>query len=162
MNSFGTIFRIGIFGESHGESIGVTIDGCPPGVRLREADFEESLARRRPGAAGTSSRSEPDRPRLISGVFRERTTGAPLTVVFENNDSDSSDYERLRNLPRPGHADFTANEKFRGFNDYRGGGHFSGRLTLGIVTAGVVAKKTYRGRVDILQFDRGRRTKGHR
>jgi chorismate synthase len=141
MNSFGRIFRISIFGESHGSLIGVVIDGCPAGIDLLEQDFLPDLERRKPGAKGTTSRKEGDVPKLVSGVFNGKSTGAPVTVVFENADIKSSDYEAIRNTPRPGHGDFVLHEKFGGFNDYRGGGHSSGRLTLALVAAGVIAKK---------------------
>lgn len=141
MNSFGTIFRIHIFGESHGQNVGMTIDGCPPGIDLKEEDFHTDIERRKPGAAGTTPRKEDDVPKIISGVFQGKTTGAPLTIIFENNNTRSADYEKLKDTPRPGHADFVLYEKFNGFNDYRGGGHSSGRLTVALVAAGVVAKK---------------------
>lgn len=141
MNSFGRIFRVSIFGESHGAMVGIVADGCPAGIELREEDFLADLERRKAGASGTTPRKEEDLPRIISGVFNNRTTGAPLTVVFENGNTRSSDYEKIRNTPRPGHADFVLHEKFFGFNDYRGGGHSSGRLTVGLVAAGVLAKK---------------------
>ncbi len=141
MNSFGRIFRLTVFGESHGEALGVVLDGVLPGIVLDPADFESDLARRRAGAAGTTPRRERDLPELVSGVFQGRTTGAPLTILFRNENSQSNDYEALRATPRPGHADFVAAHKFSGFEDYRGGGHFSGRLTLLLVAAGVVAKK---------------------
>ncbi len=141
MNTFGRIFRISIFGESHGTLIGVTIDGVPSGISLSESDLLPDLARRRSGARGTTPRKESDAPRIVSGVFEGRTTGAPLTVVFENENTRSADYKELTTHPRPGHADWTAAQKFGGFNDPRGGGHFSGRITLGLVAAGVVAKK---------------------
>lgn len=141
MNSFGRIFRIHIFGESHGASVGVTIDGCPPGIPLTIADFESDIARRKSGAKGTTPRKEEDAPEIISGVFNDFTTGAPLTIIFRNNNTISKDYSNLVDTPRPGHADFTAKVKFKGFADYRGGGHFSGRLTLCLVAAGVIAKK---------------------
>ena len=141
MNSFGRMFRISIFGESHGIQIGVVIDGCPPGIALSEADLKNDFARRRAGGRGTTPRVEPDLPSIVSGVFRGKTTGAPLTIVFENTNIKSDDYDNLWNQPRPGHADYTAQQKYGGFNDPRGGGHFSGRITLGIVAAGVVAKK---------------------
>lgn len=141
MNSFGRKFRITIWGESHGPQVGINIDGCPAGIALQASDFEEDLARRRPGAAGTTPRIEQDMPQICSGVFNGYTTGAPITIVFENSNTRSGDYEALRHTPRPGHADFVLHEKFQGFNDYRGGGHSSGRLTLCIVAAGVVAKK---------------------
>jgi chorismate synthase len=141
MNTFGRIFRISIFGESHGKSVGVTIDGCPAGIDLCEEDFLEDLARRRAGAKGTTPRKEKDLPEIISGVFNGKTTGAPLTVLFRNENTRSKDYSQLKVIPRPGHADFVALKKYKGYNDYRGGGHFSGRLTLGLVAAGVIAKK---------------------
>jgi chorismate synthase len=141
MNSFGRVYRITIFGESHGTAVGVVIDGCPSGIELQESDFLADLARRKSGAKGTTPRQEEDLPKIISGVFNGHTTGAPLTVLFENTNTRSSDYSFTRETPRPGHADYTASQKFGGFEDYRGGGHFSGRLTLGLVAAGVVAKK---------------------
>ncbi|MBN1969950.1 MAG: chorismate synthase [Candidatus Delongbacteria bacterium] len=141
MNSFGRIFRISIFGESHGEQVGVVIDGTPPGIPINLSDFEEDLSRRKSGMRGTTSRIEEDKPKIISGVFSGFSTGAPITIVFENTNQKSSDYSFVKKIPRPGHADFTAMKKFKGFNDYRGGGHFSGRLTLGLVVAGVIAKK---------------------
>ena len=141
MNSFGRLFRISLFGESHGNSVGVTIDGCPAGLQLRESDFDTDLNRRKTGSKGTSPRIEADLPRIMSGVINDHTTGAPITVIFENTNTRFKDYERLRETPRPGHADFVASKKFGGFEDFRGGGHFSGRLTLALVTAGVIAKK---------------------
>ena len=141
MNSFGKIFRINIFGESHGPEVGVTIDGCPTGIPLSWEDFETDLARRKSGAKGTTPRKESDTPRLISGVYQGHTTGVPLTILFENSDTRSGDYADFTDIPRPGHADFTARKKYSGFNDPRGGGHFSGRITIGLVAAGVIAKK---------------------
>lgn len=141
MNSFGTIFRISIFGESHGPWVGITVDGCPAGIDLREEDLIADLERRKAGAAGTTPRKEEDRPVFVSGVFDYKTTGAPLTIVFANNNTRSSDYDAVKHSPRPGHADFVMNKKFNGFNDHRGGGHASGRLTVALVAAGVVAKK---------------------
>ena len=141
MNTFGTIFRVSIFGESHGEEIGVVIDGVEPGIELSINDFAEDISRRRSGAKGTTPRIEADEPRILSGVYEGCTTGAPLTIVFTNTNTRSEDYARLKDIPRPGHADFTANVKYGGFQDPRGGGHFSGRLTLPVVAAGVVAKK---------------------
>lgn len=141
MNNFGRIFRVSIFGESHGLSVGVVIDGCPPGIDIIPADFEDDLSRRRSGAKGTTPRTEPDIPEIISGVFNNKTTGAPLTVLFRNTNTKSKDYSQFVKIPRPGHADFVSDKKYNGFNDYRGGGHFSGRLTLGLVAAGVIAKK---------------------
>lgn len=142
MNSFGTIFRIHIFGESHGECVGLTIDGCPAGLLLSAADFVTDMERRKGGQQkGTTPRVEDDMPIFKSGLFNGKTTGAPLTMLFENNNTRSSDYEKQRAVPRPGHADFVAHHKFGGFEDYRGSGHFSGRLTACLVAAGVVAKK---------------------
>jgi len=141
MNSFGNRFRVSIFGESHGPLLGITIDGCKPGVPLSETDFTDDIRRRQPGARGTTPRVEADQPRIVSGWFNGYTTGAPLTIVFENQNIKSGDYDHILKQPRPGHADWVAKMKFDGFNDHRGGGHFSGRLTLALVAAGVVAKK---------------------
>jgi len=141
MNSFGRIFRITIFGESHGPFVGLNIDGCPPGISIVAGDFSEDIERRKPGAKGTTPRKEDDIPEFISGVFNEKTTGAPLTILFKNANTRSGDYEKQKAVPRPGHADFVAHKKFKGYEDYRGGGHFSGRLTVAVVAAGVVAKK---------------------
>ena len=141
MNSFGKIFRVSVFGESHGEQIGTVVDGLPPGLPLSEEDFAADIARRRSGAKGTTPRIEADEPQILSGVYEGYTTGAPLAIVFHNTNTKSQDYEALQNVPRPGHADYTANLKFGGFQDPRGGGHFSGRLTLPVVAAGVIAKK---------------------
>ena len=145
MNTFGRIFRIGIFGESHGKWVGVTIDGCPAGIDLREEDLAPDLDRRKAGAAGTTPRKEDDMPIFVSGVFNNKTTGAPLTIVFENNNVRSADYDAIKATPRPGHADFVLDKKFNGFNDHRGGGHSSGRLTVALVAAGSVAKKILNG-----------------
>jgi chorismate synthase len=142
MNSFGRLFRVSIFGESHGPSVGIIIDGCPAGIDLTEADFTTDIERRKGGTQkGTTPRQETDAPIFKSGVFQNKTTGAPLMIMFENNNTRSGDYEKQRAFPRPGHADFVAHKKFGGFEDYRGGGHFSGRLTVCLVAAGVVAKK---------------------
>ena len=141
MNSFGRSFRITIFGESHGPEVGIIIDGCPPGMPLTAEDFTTDINRRKPGAKGTTPRKEEDIPEFLSGVFNDHTTGAPITISFKNNNIRSTDYEKQRAVPRPGHADMVASQKFKGFEDYRGGGHFSGRLTVAVVAAGVVAKK---------------------
>lgn len=141
MNAFGQKFRVSVFGESHGRSIGVVMDGVPAGIPLSEQDFSEDILRRKSGAKGTTPRIEDDRPEILSGVFGGKTTGAPLAVVFRNNNTKSSDYEIFKEMPRPGHADFASGVKWNNFNDPRGGGHFSGRLTLPVVAAGVVAKK---------------------
>ncbi|MDR1667308.1 MAG: chorismate synthase [Bacteroidales bacterium] len=141
MNSFGRIFRVGIFGESHGCCTGVCVDGCPPGIALSESDFEDDLRRRRSGEKGTTPRREADLPRIVSGVFNGFTTGSPIVVEIANNDTAAKDYALFRDIPRPGHADFTAEKKYGGYADFRGSGHFSGRLTAGLVAAGVIAKK---------------------
>jgi chorismate synthase len=146
LNSFGRIFRISIFGESHGDGVGIVIDGCPAGLPVPIEDFLEDLERRKGGIQkGTTPRKEDDLPIFRSGVFNNMTTGAPIAILFENKNTRSSDYEKQRSVPRPGHADFVAHVKFGGFEDYRGGGHFSGRLTVALVAAGVVAKKLLRG-----------------
>jgi len=146
LNSFGRIFSINIFGESHGESVGLNLDGCPAGLDLTVADFLVDIERRKGGTQkGTTPRKEDDLPIFKSGLFNGKTTGAPITILFENNNTRSSDYEKLRAVPRPGHADFTAHAKFGGYEDYRGGGHFSGRLTVALVAAGVIAKKILKG-----------------
>ena len=142
MNHFGKLFSVSIFGESHGESVGMVIDGCPAGLPLSVEDFIKDTERRKGGSQkGTTPRQEEDLPLFKSGVFNGKTTGAPLTLLFENKNTRSGDYEKQRAVPRPGHADFVANVKYGGHEDYRGGGHFSGRLTLCLVAAGVVAKK---------------------
>ena len=141
MNQFGINYRTSIYGESHGSWVGVIIDGIPAGIELTPEDFKNDLERRKTGKPGTSSRVEDDIPHLISGVYMDKTTGAPLHIMFENKNVKSNDYTNLKSTPRPGHADFTASKKYNGFNDPRGGGHFSGRLTLCLVAAGVIAKK---------------------
>ncbi len=142
MNSFGRLFRVNIFGESHGESAGINIDGCPAGLLLSTADFSADIERRKGGTQkGVTPRKEDDLPIFKSGVFNGKTTGAPITILFENKNIRSNDYEKQRSVPRPGHADFVAHAKFGGHEDFRGGGHFSGRLTVCLVAAGVIAKK---------------------
>lgn len=142
MNTFGNIFKVAVFGESHGPCVGVTLDGVPAGMPLDIADFLPDLERRKGGLQkGTTPRKEDDLPIFQSGIYNGFTTGAPLTIIFENNNVRSTDYEKQRAIPRPGHADFVAHVKYGGFEDYRGGGHFSARLTVGIVAAGVIAKK---------------------
>jgi len=142
LNSFGRIFRVSIFGESHGEGVGIVVDGCPAGLPLTVEDFLEDMERRKGGMQkGTTPRKEDDLPIFKSGIFNNKTTGAPIAILFENKNTRSGDYEKQRAVPRPGHADFVAHEKFGGNEDYRGGGHFSGRLTVAIVAAGVIAKK---------------------
>ena len=142
MNSFGRLFRISIFGESHGESVGIVIDGCPAGLSLVIEDLLPDLERRKGGKQkGTTPRQEEDLPIFKSGIFKSKTTGAPITILFENKNVRSNDYEKQRDVPRPGHADFVAKAKAGGYEDYRGSGHFSGRLTVALVAAGVIAKK---------------------
>jgi chorismate synthase len=142
MNSFGKIFRVSVFGESHGESVGVVIDGCPAGLPLTEQDLLADLERRKGGKQkGTTPRQEADYPIFKSGLFNGKTTGFPITILFENNNTRSEDYQKQRSIPRPGHADWVAHQKFGGNEDYRGGGHFSARLTTGLVAAGAIAKK---------------------
>ncbi|MBO9682316.1 MAG: chorismate synthase [Flavisolibacter sp.] len=142
MNSFGRIFRVTIFGESHGPMVGITVDGCPAGLSLTEEDFTTDIERRKGGTQkGTTPRKEDDKPIFITGYFNGKTTGAPLTILFENKNTRSGDYDKIKSIPRPGHADFVAHQKFGKNEDYRGGGHFSGRLTVCLVAAGVIAKK---------------------
>ena len=141
MNSWGERFRVTLWGESHGPQVGVSIDGVPAGIALCEEDFMADLERRKAGAAGTTPRKESDLPHIVSGVYEGYTTGAPLTINFLNENARSGDYKSLETHPRPSHADLVARQKWNGYNDPRGGGHFSGRITLALVAAGVVAKK---------------------
>ncbi|MBI3931090.1 MAG: chorismate synthase [Chloroflexi bacterium] len=141
-NSFGKLFTITSFGESHGRCVGVTIDGCPAGLPLTREDIQGEVDKRRAGASiASTSRVEADEVEILSGIFNGYTTGAPLCLLVWNRDVDSSEYEKIRFLPRPGHADYTALIKYGGFNDFRGGGRFSGRITATFVMAGAVAKK---------------------
>lgn len=141
MNSWGQIFRVTIWGESHGKQVGVSIDGVPSGIALSEEDFSRDLDRRRAGSLGTTPRKESDMPHIVSGLYNGFTTGSPLTIEFLNENTISGDYRNLVKHPRPSHADLVAQQKWEGYNDPRGGGHFSGRITLGLVAAGVVAKR---------------------
>lgn len=141
MNAFGKIFTVQIFGASHEPAIGIIIDGCPAGIAVSEEDFMTDIERRKPGAKGTTTRIETDLPQLVSGVYKGHTTGAPICIQFKNETQRSSDYDNFSQIPRPGHADFVLHKKHKGFNDPRGGGHASGRLTLCLVAAGVIAKK---------------------
>lgn len=142
MNTFGKILRVHIFGESHGACVGITIDGVPSGLSLTEEDLLPDLERRKGGKQkGATPRQEADYPLFKSGIFNGKTTGFPITILFENNNTRSEDYNKQRSNPRPGHADFVAHQKFGGNEDYRGGGHFSARLTTGLVAAGAIAKK---------------------
>ena len=140
-NTLGTLFRVTSFGESHGLSVGVVIDGCPSGVRLEATEIQRELDRRSSGGApGSTPRREPDALRVLSGVLDGVTTGAPVCMLVENKGADSSAYASLADTPRPGHADYPARVKYGGMNDPRGGGRFSGRITAGFVMAGALAK----------------------
>lgn len=143
MNTFGRKFRVSIFGESHGPAIGVTLDGVPAGTVIDMEGLIKEIARRKSGAPGTTPRKEADEPIFLSGIIDETATGAPMTIMFTNENTRSGDYSKLLDMPRPGHADLVAGIKFEDFQDYRGGGHFSGRLTLPIVAAGYVAKQVF-------------------
>ena len=140
MNSFGRLFRVSIYGESHGGGVGVIVDGMPAGIKFDIDELRTDLSRRRAGGVGTTTRIEADEPHILSGIFNDYTTGAPIHVMFENTNTKSKDYSNLVTQPRPGHADYVANLKYKGYQDYRGGGHFSGRITLGLVVAGYFAK----------------------
>ncbi len=141
-NSLGKAFKVTSFGESHGKIVGITIDGCPAGLKLDEQDIQRELDRRKPGESEISTtRKEEDKVEILSGVFNGFTTGAPICMLTWNKDINSSKYELIKHTPRPGHADYTAKVKYGNFNDYRGGGRFSGRITAGFVMAGAVAKK---------------------
>ncbi len=141
MNSFGKNFRVSIFGESHGQKIGVIVDGVPAGLPITNEDFTQDLLRRKSGKKGSTPRIEGDLLEIVSGVYRGYATGSPICITFSNHNFNSDDYSNLQNWPRPGHADFVTQKKHDGFADPRGGGHHSGRITLGIVAAGVIAKK---------------------
>ncbi len=140
-NTFGNLFRITTWGESHGPAVGVVVDGCPAGLLLDESDIQKELNRRRPGQSDiTTQRKEDDRAEILSGIFSGKTTGAPISIIVRNKDVDSSKYEAIRSTPRPGHADLTYELKY-GFRDWRGGGRSSARETIGRVAAGALAKK---------------------
>ncbi len=141
MNTFGTAFRVSIFGESHGPSVGVVIDGCPAGLSFWREELMADLSRRKGLSPGTTKRKESDEPEIFSGIHKGYTTGFPIVLLTRNKDVRSGDYEMFSSVPRPGHADFTSGFKYKGYADMRGGGHFSGRLTWGMVTAGYFAKK---------------------
>ena len=152
-NSFGTLFRIITWGESHGEALGVVIDGCPPRIDLSNEDIQKELDRRKPGKGkGSSPRKERDRVEILSGIFEGKTTGTPISLLIRNEDVDSSSYEEWKEVFRPGHADFTYQAKY-GIRDYRGGGRASARETIGRVAAGAVAKKILRKeKVEIIAY----------
>lgn len=141
MNTFGRAFRVHIWGESHGPSVGVLVDGCPPGIPLTPDDLAADLDRRRGGRPGTTTRVEPDTPSFDSGVFQGHTTGSPIAIRFGTQDARPGAYTHIRHTPRPGHADLVAHHRFGGYADPRGGGHFSGRLTVGLVAAGAIARR---------------------
>lgn len=141
-NALGKRFVVLSFGESHGKCVGVVVDGCPAGLELSEEDIQRELELRRPGSSPLSTpRTEEDKPEILSGVFNGHTTGAPICVIVWNRDVREHEYDEIRYRPRPGHADYFAHVKYGGFNDYRGGGRFSGRITAGFVMAGAIAKK---------------------
>jgi len=152
-NSFGILFRITTWGESHGEALGVVIDGCPARIDLSSEDIQKELNRRRPGQTSlSSSRKEKDRVEILSGVFEGKTTGTPISLLVRNEDIDSDPYEELKHVFRPGHADFTFQAKY-GIRDHRGGGRASARETIGRVAAGAVAKKILEGeKIEVLAY----------
>ncbi|MFA5713844.1 MAG: chorismate synthase, partial [Bacteroidales bacterium] len=133
MNTFGNLFKVQIFGESHGVAVGVVIDGVPPGVAIERRDFAADLERRAGGKKGGTPRVEEDSLQLLSGIYNGFSTGTPIAIIVNNLNTRSKDYDNLKSTPRPGHADFVSLKKFRGFADPRGGGHHSGRVTLGLV-----------------------------
>jgi chorismate synthase len=148
-NTFGRIFTVTTFGESHGPALGCIVDGCPPGLTLAEADIQADVERRRPGTSQfTSQRKEPDTVRILSGVFEGRTTGTPIGLLVENEDQRSRDYDKIKDRFRPGHADYTYQQKY-GFRDYRGGGRSSARETVMRVAAGAIARKFLKERLNI-------------
>lgn len=148
-NTFGVLFTVTTFGESHGPALGAIVDGCPPGLELSEADLQPDIDRRRTGTSRhTSQRKEPDRVKILSGVFEGRTTGTPIGLLIENEDQRSRDYDKIKDRFRPGHADYTYQQKY-GFRDYRGGGRSSARETVMRVAAGAIARKYLRERLSI-------------
>ena len=155
-NSIGKEFVVTSFGESHGKVVGVVVDGCPAGLPLSEADFQEELDRRIPAESTiVSARVEKDVAKILSGIFNGLTTGAPIALMVENKETQSSDYEAIKDLPRPGHSDYPARVRYGGFNDYRGGGRFSGRVTVALIMAGTIAKKLLgRYDIDVLAYTR--------
>jgi chorismate synthase len=140
MNSYGTLFKVTLYGESHQEAIGTIVDGVPAGIKIDDELITSDLMKRQPGAVGTTPRKEKDEFKILSGVFNGYATGSPIHIMIENQNIQSKDYEHLKNQPRPGHADFVAGVKYNGFQDYRGGGRFSGRLTAALTAAGSIAK----------------------
>jgi chorismate synthase len=141
-NSLGKMFTVTSFGESHGSCVGIVVDGCPTGLKIDIEEFQLEVDKRKPSLlAGGTPRAEEDQVEILSGIFNGRTTGAPICMLLHNRNVNSSEYEKIRYTPRPGHADYTAFMKYGGFNDFRGGGRFSGRITAGFVMAGAIAKK---------------------
>ncbi|MDD4797421.1 MAG: chorismate synthase, partial [Eubacteriales bacterium] len=138
---FGENFRVQLFGESHGPSVGVTIEGIPPGFCIDHDAIAQELARRAPGGALTTARKESDAYRVVSGEYNGRATGTPFTAIIRNTDTRSRDYQATAHLPRPGHADYTGAMRYKGYQDIRGGGHFSARLTAVLVIAGAIARQ---------------------
>jgi chorismate synthase len=153
-NSIGKEFTVTTFGESHGKVVGVVVDGCPAGMPLAESDFQEDLDRRIPAEPKiVSTRVEKDIVKILSGSFKGFTTGAPIALMVENKQAQSRDYDSIKDLPRPGHSDYPARARYGGFNDYRGGGRFSGRVTVALIMAGTIAKKLLgRYNVDVLTY----------
>src|SRR5712671_5596222 len=148
-NTIGTLFTVTTFGESHGPALGAIVDGCPPGLEIDAEDIQRDVERRRTGTSRyTSQRHEPDRIKILSGVFEGKTTGTPIGLLVENEDQRSRDYEKIKDRFRPGHADYTYQQKF-GFRDYRGGGRSSARETVMRVAAGAIARKFLKERLNI-------------
>src|SRR5512147_2675530 len=152
-NTFGVLFRVTTFGESHGKALGAVIDGCPPNLDLAEADIQEEVDRRRPeGHAASTSRKEEDRVEILSGVFEGKTAGTPIALLIVNRDADSGAYDDLRDVFRPGHGDYTYTKKY-GIRDHRGGGRASGRETAARVAAGAIARKLLsREGIDVIGY----------
>lgn len=142
MNTYGTLFKVTLYGESHQPAIGAVIDGIPSGIRIDLKRISDDLAKRKPGSVGTTSRVEDDQVIITSGVFNDHSTGSPIHLMIENKNIRPEDYDHLKKQPRPGHADFVSEIKYGGFQDHRGGGRFSGRLTAALVAAGAIAKMT--------------------
>ena len=149
-NTFGKLFTVTSFGESHGPGLGCIIDGCPPGLEISEEDIQADVERRRSGTSRfTSQRQEPDRVRIMSGIFEGKTTGTPIGLIVENTDQRSRDYDKIKDRFRPGHADYTYQQKY-GFRDYRGGGRSSARETVMRVAAGAIARKYLQQRYGVV------------
>ena len=145
-NTFGTSILLTLFGESHGRAIGAVLDGMPPGIPVDPEALEKQLDLRRPWGKISTGRVESDRFEILSGVFEGKTTGTPICIVIPNEDTNSRDYAATRSMARPGHADYTAHVKYHGYEDYRGGGHFSGRVTAALTAAGAVAIAALQGK----------------